>query len=117
MQDFKAFVNACFYVGKGSRGRKAEHLLKAKRGSFCWKSGDNIYKRKVIVECWNSGDSVVLLQLGLDTNHFVAASNEYAVIRAIGKDNLTNSNEGHAYGIMNCRWTNRDIHENKLITS
>ena len=61
-------------------------------------------KFSAIRDCSASGGEVGILQLGLDSDTFIAASKEFAVIRAIGLNYLTNINNATPYGDMKHKW-------------
>ena len=89
-EDFLWFMSLIVYVGKGTRNRKFTHIeqvikLLLKHGKRAL-SGP---KALSIYEIWEKGGKVAVVQLGQDTSNFEAASNENAVITALGLKTLT----------------------------
>ena len=62
-----------------------------------------------IYEIWEKGGKVAVVQLGQDTSNFEAASNENAVITALGLETLTNIIGASCYGEMKRSWNNFEI--------
>ena len=53
---------------------------------------------------WGSGGNIAILQIGQDSTNFEAASQEYAIIEAIGLQRLSNKNNATPYGAMKTIW-------------
>ena len=56
-----------------------------------------------ILKHWKMGKTISILQMGPDVNHFEASANEFAAIKAIGLENLSNCINGCSYGVMS-KW-------------
>ena len=57
----------------------------------------------------NKGHGVTALQLFTETNHYEALAREYAMIKALGLNNLSNKNNSSPYGIMKNFWNNTEV--------
>ena len=108
--DFQQLKSSSFYGGKGKNYRKLMHL----------KVGKRLFKKKLkfkkisakfskISRIWEKGQGVVCLQLFHETNHYMAHNREYAIIKALGFNNLTNAINGTCYGAMHDSWNNNEI--------
>ena len=99
------FKKCCVYVGKGKGSRKFQHVNR-----YQFKSTLNCSSLHTeIREEWRQGGGVVILHLHPEINNFEAHCREFALIKATGLDNLCNSYNGVAYGMMKHGWTNDDI--------
>ena len=92
------------YLGKGINTRMISHLLTEKNSNIMIKTDKNAKIREI----WNKGEGISIIRLCGDINHFEALSREYALIKAIGLQNLTNQVNGTRYGIMH-DWNNELI--------
>ena len=98
------------YVGKGRNGRKFNHLSNCKE----------LFKNKMkfrricakfskIARLWDNGNGIICLHLFHETSHYMAHNREYAIIKALGINNLTNSINGTVYGAMKDNWNFKEI--------
>ena len=109
-EDFLLLKKCIFYVGKGRNGRKFKHLTlrktlfnkKLKFRRICAKFSK-------IARLWESGKGIICLQLFNETSHYMAHNREFAVIKALGINRLTNSINGSAYGDMKESWNFNEI--------
>ena len=101
-EDRKLFIEACFYAGKGKDGRKYKHFLKMEGIVKC-------KKIKKISDIWDSGHGVAIFQFQPDIDEFEALSREYAIIKALGLEHITNKINGTCYGIMKEEWSCTEI--------
>ena len=69
----------------------------------------NRFKAEKILNYWRKGKRITILQLGMDSNHYEAISNEFAAIKAVGLDHLTNLNNSTPYGDMATKWNTKQI--------
>lgn len=99
-EDRKIFLEACFYVGKGKDGRKYKHLIEGKSRSK---------KFAKICEIWDSGFGVAVVQLHPEVNELEALSREFAIIKALGLENISNLINGTSYGLMEHAWNKNEI--------
>ena len=98
---FDEFCGACFYPGKGVSVRKFDHavegkqfiLNKLKPGKFC-------NRLDKVSELLSEGRGITILQLFSDTCHYEAHAREFAIIKALGINNITNVINGTPYGAM-----------------
>ncbi|GMT27845.1 hypothetical protein PFISCL1PPCAC_19142, partial [Pristionchus fissidentatus] len=91
------FVDAIFYVGKGTKARPHQHLIDARNAK------DNSQTRRTekidrILAIWESGTGVVSLQLSFNICDEEALTREGSLIESIGLRNLTNVQGGKFYG-------------------
>ena len=99
--DFELFKSAIFYIGKGTNGRKLVHLTQAKMRYLGIKvRGKNTNRLDKIVSLWENNRGVTILQLDCDATSREALSREYAMIAAIGLNQLSNVQQGKCYGEM-----------------
>ena len=109
-EDFLLLKKCIFYVGKGRNGRKLKHLTICK----------TLFKKKMrfrricakfskIARLWESGKGVICLQLFHETSHYMAHNREFALIKTLGINRLTNSINGTAYGDMRDSWNSNEI--------
>ena len=108
--DFQELKGSSFYGGKGKNYRKLMHL----------KIGKRLFKKKLnfkkisakfskISRIWERGQGIICLQLFHETNHYMAHNREYAIIKALGFNNLTNAINGTCYGAMHDSWNKNEI--------
>ena len=62
-----------------------------------------------MLEIWKCGGGIVVLQLLSDSDHYLALCRENAMIKAAGKNIITNINNGSVYGLMKNKWTFSEI--------
>ena len=62
-----------------------------------------------ICRIWEKGHGIICLQLFHETNHYMAHNRVYAIIKALGFNNLTNAINGTCYGAMKENWNNNEI--------
>ena len=88
------------YGGKGKATRKHQHL----------KTNDgNWEKCNKIKEIWDAGHGIAVLQLYPESCEKEALSREFAIIKALGLENVTNKINGTCYGIMESKWNENEI--------
>ena len=104
------FKNSCEYAGKGKDGRKLEHAVITKKIIEGHMGMDKLNCRyKTIKKLWKEKSGVVILHLFTETSHYEAHCREYAIIKALNLDKLTNIVNGSAYGIMKDTWNNKEV--------
>ena len=94
----RTFVQAIFYIGKGSRARPYAHLYDSLKD---WKNKSAEIKSKKIkriIDIWNAGQGVVSLHCFQSVIPSEAYTREAAMIDAIGIEKLTNVKKGNYYG-------------------
>ncbi|GBN42433.1 Ankyrin repeat and LEM domain-containing protein 1 [Araneus ventricosus] len=91
------FLDALFYVGKGTKGRPYSHLLEAARAV----NNGELKNDKIshILDIWESGLGVISLHCFNNCIPVEAYTQEACIIEAVGLKNLTNIKNGDYYGI------------------
>ena len=96
---FRIFIQAIFYIGKGSRARPYAHLYDSLKD---WKSSNpaEVKSKKIkrIIQIWNDKQGIVSLHCFQSVIPSEAYTREAAMIDAIGLDKLTNMKRGNYYG-------------------
>ncbi|GFY49987.1 ankyrin repeat and LEM domain-containing protein 1 [Trichonephila inaurata madagascariensis] len=91
------FLDALFYVGKGTRGRPYCHLLEAAKAIHDPKLVND--KISHILDIWDSGHGVISLHCFNNCIPVEAYTQEACIIEAVGLKNLTNIKNGDYYGV------------------
>ncbi|GIX81739.1 ankyrin repeat and LEM domain-containing protein 1 [Caerostris extrusa] len=93
---FITFLDALFYVGKGTRGRPYNHLIEAAKAI----NNDQLKNDKIshILDIWGDGYGVISLHCFNNCIPVEAYTQEACIIEAIGLKNLTNIKNGDYYG-------------------
>ena len=101
-EDFEFFKIIIFYVGKGTNNRKFSHF-----------SDKTISKKqKKMEKIFENNHGVTVLQLFTETNDYIALSREYALIKALRKNEpskITNTINSVAFGNMKDKWKTNEI--------
>ncbi|XP_054252039.1 ankyrin repeat and LEM domain-containing protein 1 [Indicator indicator] len=99
---FRTFVQAIFYVGKGTRARPYHHLTEALSQH---RAGTQRGCPKVrrILEIWASGQGVVSLHCFQSSIPAEAYTRENCLVEALGLQTITNQRQGNSYGAA-ARW-------------
>ena len=109
-KDVDLFRGSCLYAGEGKNYRKFQHAIEGKKiqdgelvldkvsGKFC-----------KIIKIWEDGKGIVILHLFTETTHYEAHAREYAIIKALNVNNITNIVNGTAYGAMKNTWNETAI--------
>ncbi|NXN10803.1 ANKL1 protein, partial [Indicator maculatus] len=99
---FRTFVQAIFYVGKGTRARPYCHLTEALSQH---RAGTQRGCPKVrrILEIWASGQGVVSLHCFQSSIPAEAYTRESCLVEALGLQTITNQRQGNSYGAA-ARW-------------
>ena len=98
------------YAGKGNNGRKLDHLRDGKKIiQKQLKLSKVCAKYSKITQIWEKGHGIVCLQIFGESDHYEAHCKEFAIIKAIGLNNLTNVNSGSVYGDMKDFWNSNEI--------
>ena len=106
---FGKFCDSCFYPGKGINCRKFQHAVEAKLVLFNQShSLKNCARLSKISQLLSDGKGISVVQLFSDSNHYEAHAREYAIIKALGLNNLTNVVNGTPYGIMTS-WSDNEV--------
>ena len=110
IEDFKELKKCIFYVGKGHNCRKYNHLIEGKKLlKNKLKFSKISSKFSKITRIWEQKRSIFCLQILHETCHYTAHCREFAIIKALGFNNLTNENSGVPYGDMKFSWNNNEI--------
>ncbi|XP_076355311.1 uncharacterized protein LOC143249402 isoform X2 [Tachypleus tridentatus] len=98
-EQFQAFINAIFYVGKGTRTRPYSHLYEAIK---MLNDPVNEPSNKVqhILDIWASGEGVISLHCFQNVIPVEAYTREACMVEALGLSNLTNIKRGDFYGVV-----------------
>ena len=62
-----------------------------------------------ICKLWDNGNGVMVIRMVGEFSNEEALSREYALIKALGLNNLTNEISGTCYGAMKDAWTENEI--------
>ena len=109
-QILEAFKKTILYVGKGIKGRKLDHLVEGKKIILKQLKLSKICaKYSKITQIWERGHGIVCLQIFGESDHFEAHCKEFAIIKAIGLNNLTNVNSGLVFGDMKDFWNSKEV--------
>jgi hypothetical protein len=109
-KDFDEFKNQIIYAGKGKNDRKFTHLVTGKKINLKQLVLSKISaKFSKIASIWEKGHGITILHLFSETNQFEALSREFAIIKAIRLNNLTNIVNGTPYGAMKNKWNNTEV--------
>ena len=103
---FLSFLKCIFYVGKGCKTRKYNHIMKG-NSLLRQKSSSSCARFERILDIWNRGQAVAIIQLA-DVCHHEAMSREFSIIKAVGINNLTNIINSSCYGAMR-KWSKIEI--------
>ena len=106
--DFGTFCEGCFYVGKGTKNRKFEHLVEAKEKFYNFSPKDHCKKLETMCDLFRNGGAVTVIQLFPNLNHYEAHAREYAMIHALGLHNTCNIVHGTTYGDIKF-WTTIEV--------
>ena len=107
---FEWFKEIIFYAGKGINNRKMTHLTNGKK--ICLKKLplDKVCaKFSKVAQIWEKGHGIAVLQLFPESSHYETMSREFAIIKAIGLNNLTNVINSAPFGAMKCDWNPNEI--------
>lgn len=108
-EDVEDFIQCIFYIGKGFTNRKYKHFVDSNlsiTSPFDIQLDMKAYK---IIKLWDKGNGLAVLQLVHDLSHFEALSREYAMIKAVNFDNITNIINSSRYGCM-LKWNCNEIY-------
>ncbi|NXD70037.1 ANKL1 protein, partial [Eolophus roseicapillus] len=94
---FRTFVQAIFYVGKGTRTRPYCHLAEA-LGQHRTGTRKGCPKVRRILEIWESGHGVVSVHCFQSTVPAEAYTREGCLVEALGLQTITNQRKGLCYG-------------------
>ncbi|XP_069646606.1 ankyrin repeat and LEM domain-containing protein 1 isoform X1 [Haliaeetus albicilla] len=95
---FRTFIEAIFYVGKGTRARPYCHLAEAlsqHRGG----TRKGCPKVRRILEIWASGQGVISVHCFQNTVPAEAYTREGCLVEALGLQTITNQRKGNCYGV------------------
>ncbi|XP_067168782.1 ankyrin repeat and LEM domain-containing protein 1 isoform X2 [Apteryx mantelli] len=95
---FRTFVQAIFYVGKGTRARPYCHLYEALSHYRAGKA-KACPKVRRILEIWASGQGVLSVHCFQSAVPAEAFTREACLVEAIGLRMLTNQKKGNCYGV------------------
>ncbi|XP_065514813.1 ankyrin repeat and LEM domain-containing protein 1 isoform X2 [Lathamus discolor] len=94
---FRTFVQAIFYVGKGTRMRPYSHLTEA-LGQHRAGTQKGCPKVRRILEIWASGHGVLSVHCFQSTVPAEAYTREGCLVEALGLQTITNQRKGLCYG-------------------
>ncbi|XP_061200180.1 ankyrin repeat and LEM domain-containing protein 1 isoform X2 [Neopsephotus bourkii] len=94
---FRTFIQAIFYVGKGTRTRPYCHLTEAlgQHHAGTQKGGPKVRR---ILEIWASGHGVLSVHCFQSTVPAEAYTREGCMVEALGLQSITNQRKGLCYG-------------------
>ncbi|XP_052017904.1 ankyrin repeat and LEM domain-containing protein 1 isoform X2 [Apodemus sylvaticus] len=94
----QCFVEAIFYVGKGTRARPDAHLWEA-LGYHDQPRKQVCPKVRRILDIWDSGRGIISLHCFQHVVAMEAYTREACLLDALGLRTLTNQKQGHYYGV------------------
>ncbi|KAM6331987.1 ankyrin repeat and LEM domain-containing protein 1 [Alca torda] len=95
---FGTFVEAIFYVGKGTRARPYCHLAEALSQHRAG-TQKGCPKVRRILEIWASGQGVISVHCFQNTVPAEAYTRESCILEALGLQTVTNQRKGNCYGV------------------
>ncbi|NXC45546.1 ANKL1 protein, partial [Penelope pileata] len=95
---FRTFIDAIFYVGKGTRARPCCHLAEALT-QYHLGTKKGCPKVRRILEIWASGMGVISLQCFQGRIPAEAYTRESCLVEALGLRAITNQRKGNCYGV------------------
>ncbi|NXS45388.1 ANKL1 protein, partial [Balaeniceps rex] len=95
---FRTFVNAIFYVGKGTRARPYCHLAEALSQHRAG-TQKGCPKVRRILEIWASGQGVISVHCFQSTIPAEAYTREGCLVEALGLQTITNQRKGNCHGV------------------
>ncbi|NXL84946.1 ANKL1 protein, partial [Alectura lathami] len=95
---FRTFVEAIFYVGKGTRARPYCHLTEALT-QYRMGTKKGCPKVRRILEIWASGQGVVSVHCFQGSVPAEAYTREGCLVEALGLRAITNQRKGNCYGV------------------
>ncbi|XP_052555852.1 ankyrin repeat and LEM domain-containing protein 1, partial [Tympanuchus pallidicinctus] len=98
MECFRTFVDAIFYVGKGTRARPYSHLAEAVTQHHMG-TRKGCPKVRRILEIWASGMGVISLHCFQSSVPAEAYTREGCLLEALGLRAVTNQRKGKCYGV------------------
>ncbi|XP_054031405.1 ankyrin repeat and LEM domain-containing protein 1 [Dryobates pubescens] len=99
---FRTFIQAIFYVGKGTRARPYCHLTEALSQHRAGTQRGSLKVRRIL-EIWASGQGVVSLHCFQSSIPAEAYTRESCLVEALGLQTITNQRQGNSYGAA-ARW-------------
>ena len=107
---FLKFKEKVDYAGKGRDIRMFSHLINSKKIQMKILNPSKICARySKICNLWDNGHGVMIIRMFGEFSNEEALSCEYALIKALGLNNLTNEISGTCYGAMKDTWTENEI--------
>ena len=89
------------YVGMGKNDRKFQHAIGCKKAIVTQLPAEKVSaKFSCISTSWEKGHGIAVVQLFSEFTHYEAHAREFAIIKALGLDNITNVINGTPYGVM-----------------
>ena len=104
-KDVDSLRGSCLYAGKGKTNRKFQHAIDGKKiqeGELILTKFNEKFGK--IITIWEQGNGIVILHLFTETTHYEAHAREYAIIKSLNINNITNIVNGTAYGAMKNTW-------------
>ena len=99
--DIDEFNSGCFYVGMGKNDRKFQHAIGSKKAILNQLPVEEVSaKFDRIKTSWEKGHGIAVVQLFSEFTSYEARAREFALIKALGLNNITNVINGTPYGIM-----------------
>ena len=107
--DVDEFEECCVYTGKGKSNRNFQHAIESKKileGEVVLKKMTEKFEE--INRIWELNQGIVIIHLFTDTTHYEAHAREYAIIKSLSLNNITNVVNGTAYGAMRF-WNDKEV--------
>ena len=106
---FKRLKKRIVYGGKGIDIRMFSHVKNGKKIKLKRLKPNKISaKFSKICSIWEKGEGISAIKLFSECSNYEALSREYAIIKALGLNNLTNVISGTCYGAMRS-WSETEV--------
>ena len=107
--DVDEFEECCIYAGKGKSDRNFQHAIDSKKVLV----GEMVLKKicekfEKINYIWKLNQGIVIIQFFTDTTHYEAHAREFAIIKSLKLNNITNVVNGTPYGAMKY-WNENEV--------
>lgn len=106
-EQWKCFLSAIFYIGKGQTLRPYDHLREALKLWDSERMTTTSRKCQHILDIWKAKYGIIVLRVFRDRLAEEAHTREAAMIEALGRKKLSNCKNGTYYGVVST-WTSKE---------